>query len=55
MAEATIDSIVGLTLLAAMKAERTVIFRMPRSQQIGSQTADKLVHELDLLDARYEA
>jgi Cu/Ag efflux pump CusA len=41
--------------LAAVKAERTVIFRMLRSEQIGSQTADKLVHELDLLEARYEA
>lgn len=41
--------------LAAVKAERTVIFRMLRTQQIGSQTADKLVHELDLLEARYEA
>ena len=41
--------------LAAVKAERTVIFRMLRMQQIGSQTADKLVHELDLLEARYEA
>jgi CPA1 family monovalent cation:H+ antiporter len=41
--------------LAAVKAERTVIFQMLRSQQIGSQTADKLVHELDLLEARYEA
>jgi len=41
--------------LAAVKAERTVIFRMLRSQQIGSETADKLVRELDLLEARYEA
>jgi Na+/H+ antiporter len=41
--------------LAAVKAERTVIFQMLRSQQIGSETADKLVRELDLLEARYEA
>jgi CPA1 family monovalent cation:H+ antiporter len=40
--------------LAAVKAERSVIFRMLRSQQIGSKTADKLVRELDLLEARYE-
>ena len=40
--------------LAAVKAERTVIFAMLRSQQIGSETADKLVTELDLLEARYE-
>ena len=33
--------------LAAVKAERTVIFQMLRSQQIGSDTADKLVSELD--------
>jgi len=41
--------------MAAVKAERTVIFRMLRSQQIGSETAGKLVRELDLLEARYEA
>jgi CPA1 family monovalent cation:H+ antiporter len=41
--------------LAAVKAERAVIFRMLRSQQIGSETADKLVHELDLMEARLEA
>jgi CPA1 family monovalent cation:H+ antiporter len=41
--------------MAAVKAERTMIFRMLRSQQIGSETADKLVRELDLLEARYEA
>jgi Na+/H+ antiporter len=41
--------------LAAVKAERTVIFRMLKSQQIGSDTADKLVRELDLLEARYGA
>jgi CPA1 family monovalent cation:H+ antiporter len=40
--------------MAAVKAERTVIFRMLRSQQIGSETAGKLVRELDLLEARYE-
>ena len=40
--------------LAAVKAERTVIFAMLRSQQIGSEAADKLVTELDLLEARYE-
>jgi CPA1 family monovalent cation:H+ antiporter len=41
--------------MAAIKAERTVIFRMLRSQQIGSETADKLVRELDLLEARFDA
>lgn len=41
--------------LAGVKAERTEIFRLLRSQQIGSETADQLVHELDLLEARYDA
>jgi len=40
--------------LAAVKAERSVIFGMLRSEQIGSETADKLVRELDLVEARYE-
>jgi CPA1 family monovalent cation:H+ antiporter len=41
--------------LAAVKAERTVIFAMLRSQKIGSATAEKLVSELDLLESRYDA
>jgi CPA1 family monovalent cation:H+ antiporter len=41
--------------LAAVKAERTVIFAMLRSQQIGSATAEKLVGELDQLEARYDS
>jgi monovalent cation/hydrogen antiporter len=41
--------------MAAVKAERTMIFRMLRSQEIGSETAGKLVRELDLLEARYES
>ena len=40
--------------LAAIKAERSVIFGMLRAEQIGSETADKLVRELDLVEARYE-
>ncbi len=40
--------------LSAVKAERATIFRMLRSQEIGSETANKLVRELDLLEARYE-
>jgi hypothetical protein len=28
---------------------------MLRSQQIGSETADKLVRELDLMEARFDA
>jgi len=40
--------------MAAVKAERTAIFQMMRTQQIGSETAGKLVRELDLLEARYQ-
>ena len=39
--------------LAALKAERTEIFRMVRRRQLGSEVARKLVRELDLLEARY--
>ena len=41
--------------IAAVKAERRTIFRMLRARKIGSETARKLVRELDLLEARYEA
>ncbi len=40
--------------VVAIKAERTAIFGMLRASQIGSETAHKLVRELDLLEARYE-
>jgi len=40
--------------MAAVKAERSAIFQMLRSRQIGSETAGKLVRDLDLLEARYE-
>jgi Na+/H+ antiporter len=40
--------------LAAVKAERTAIFRMLRKRQISTITARKLVRELDLMEARYE-
>jgi CPA1 family monovalent cation:H+ antiporter len=40
--------------MAAVKAERRTIFKMLRSQQIGSEIAGRLVLELDLLEARYE-
>jgi CPA1 family monovalent cation:H+ antiporter len=39
--------------LAALKAERTEIFRMVRRRKLGSEVARKLVRELDLLEARY--
>ncbi len=41
--------------MAAVRAERAVVFRMLRSQQISSETAGKLVRQLDLLEARYDA
>lgn len=40
--------------LAALKAERTAIFRMVRRRELGSEIARKLVRELDLLEARYQ-
>ncbi len=40
--------------VAAIKAERVAIFRLLRRRQIGSETARKLVRELDLLETRYE-
>lgn len=39
--------------LAALKAERTAIFKMVRRRELGSETARKLVRELDLLEVRY--
>jgi CPA1 family monovalent cation:H+ antiporter len=39
--------------LAALKAERAEIHRRVRRRQLGSETARKLVRELDLLEARY--
>jgi CPA1 family monovalent cation:H+ antiporter len=42
-------------LLAAVKAERKVIFGMAQRKEIGSETARKLIRELDLAEARYQA
>jgi monovalent cation/hydrogen antiporter len=42
-------------LLAAVKAERKVSFSMMQSNEIGSEAARKLIQELDLSDARYQA
>jgi hypothetical protein len=39
--------------LAALKAERTAIFKMVRKRRLGSELARKLIRELDLLEARY--
>jgi Na+/H+ antiporter len=42
-------------MVAALKAERIAIFKMLRGRKIGSETARKLVRELDLMEQRYEA
>jgi Na+/H+ antiporter len=39
--------------LAALRAERTEIFRRVRKRELGSESARKLVRELDLMEARY--
>jgi Na+/H+ antiporter len=49
-----IDAIEARLRVAALKAERTTIFRLLRTRKIGSETARKLVRELDLMEARYE-
>lgn len=40
--------------IGALRAERGAVYTMLRSNQIGSDTARKLVRELDLLEARYD-
>lgn len=39
--------------LAGLKAERDMIFLMARNRSIGSEVAQKLIRELDLLEVRY--
>lgn len=39
--------------LVGLKAERDEIFRMARGRSIGSETAQKLIRELDLMEVRY--
>lgn len=39
--------------LAALKAERTQIFRMVRKRELGSEPARRLIREIDLMEARY--
>ncbi|CAN5827833.1 Na+/H+ antiporter [soil metagenome] len=41
--------------LAGLQAERDEIFRLARDREVGSETAQKLVRELDLLEVRYKA
>ncbi|KKW90796.1 sodium:proton antiporter [Sphingobium chungbukense] len=40
--------------LAGLKAERDTIFLMARDRSIGSEIAQKLIRELDLLEARFQ-
>lgn len=39
--------------LTGLKAERDTVFRLARDRQIGSITAQKIIRELDFLEARY--
>lgn len=41
--------------LAAVRAERQEIFRKLRAQQLGSEIADKLIRELDLMETRFSS
>ena len=41
--------------IAALKAERSQIFRMVRKRELGSELARKLIRELDLAEARHAA
>lgn len=41
--------------IAAVKAERVAILQLLKKREIGSETARKLVRELDLLETRYES
>lgn len=49
------EAIESRMVVAALKAERITIFKLLRGRKIGSETARKLVRELDLMEARYEA
>lgn len=49
-----IEAIEARLRVAGLKAERTTIYRLLRTRKIGSETARKLVRELDLMEARYE-
>ena len=39
--------------LAALKAERDEVFRLAGAREIGSALAQKMVREIDLIEARY--
>jgi CPA1 family monovalent cation:H+ antiporter len=49
-----VEAIEARLLIAGLKAERVTIFKLLRGRKIGSETARKLVRELDLMEARYE-
>ncbi|MCX5572220.1 Na+/H+ antiporter [Kaistia nematophila] len=49
-----IEAIEARLRIAALKAERMTIYRLLRTRKIGSETARKLVRELDLMESRYE-
>lgn len=49
------ETIENTMRLAAIKVERSTIYTLLRKREIDSETAKRLVHELDLLEARYEA
>ncbi|WP_029076424.1 Na+/H+ antiporter [Kaistia adipata] len=49
-----VEAIESRMVIAALKAERITIFKLLRGRKIGSETARKLVRELDLMEARYE-
>ncbi|MHA6723974.1 Na+/H+ antiporter [Sphingomonas sp. RS2018] len=48
-----LDGIERELRLAALRAERNAIFDVVRAREIGSETARKLVRELDFLEVRY--
>ncbi|WEK50095.1 MAG: hypothetical protein P0Y66_20915 [Candidatus Kaistia colombiensis] len=49
-----VEAIEARLRVAGLKAERMTIYRLLRTRKIGSETARKLVRELDLMEARYE-
>lgn len=40
--------------ISAIEAERSAVIKLLKAQKIDGETAQKLVRELDLLQARYE-
>jgi CPA1 family monovalent cation:H+ antiporter len=48
-----IDKLERNLRLAALRAERTEIFRRVRKRELGSESARKMIRDLDLMEARY--